>query len=146
MPVPVRLTAVGLTPPLTWSTRFALNGPVALGVKVTLMVHWLPGPRVVPQSLVCAKSTAPLFIIPIPERLTAFDVVLVAMIVLGGLVVFTFWVPNEGNTQLGDNTTLLPTLRLNWSVASVASGAARGMVPVAVSVPTGGGTSLTIME
>jgi hypothetical protein len=83
--------------------------------------------------------------IKVPERLTAVDVVLVAVTNWGELVVFTFWEPKEGNIQLGDNTTLLPTLRLNWRVASVASGAARGMVPVAVSVPTGGGTSLTMM-
>ncbi len=54
VPVPVRVTAWGL--PVALSVRVIVDvlTPVAVGVKVTLIVHLAPAAKVVGQSLVCA--------------------------------------------------------------------------------------------
>jgi hypothetical protein len=117
------------------STRVALSDFAASGVKTTVTVQEAPGARVV-QSFVWLKSRAPLLMITASETVTFLEVVLVA--VIGNeLEVFTVWEVEKFNTVLGDRTTGLPTARLKSSVASVASGAARPMVPVE-SVPEGG--------
>ena len=61
VPVPVRATECGLPPALSVMLTLALRVPVAVGVKVTLMVQVLPAANVlglIGQVLVCAKSPA----------------------------------------------------------------------------------------
>src|SRR2546427_3476062 len=79
-PVPVRLAACGLPLALSATLNVALLVPLAVGVKVTLIVHWAPAATEVPQLLVCPKS--PLFVplmamlvmssaaVPLLERVT----------------------------------------------------------------------------
>jgi hypothetical protein len=58
-PVPVRATACGLLPALSVNRRVAVRVPLAVGLKTTAAVHWLPAARVEPQELdATAKSPA----------------------------------------------------------------------------------------
>jgi hypothetical protein len=52
VPVPVRLTVWGLPVALSVNTIEAVRAPAALGVNVTLTVHWADGASEEPQSLV----------------------------------------------------------------------------------------------
>src|SRR5436190_5986550 len=80
-PVPVRLTACGLPLALSVTLNVALLVPLAVGVKVTLIVHCAPAATDVPQLLVCPKSPllAPVMemllmlrlAVPVLERVTA---------------------------------------------------------------------------
>src|SRR2546425_6707724 len=80
-PVPVRLAACGLPLALSVMSRAAVRVPLAVGVNVTLIVHWAPAATEVPQLLVCPKSpllvpvTATLLMlsvaVPVLERVTA---------------------------------------------------------------------------
>src|SRR5256712_666884 len=56
VPVPVRLTMCGLPAALSVMVIAPVRVPVAVGVKVTLMVQLAPAATEVPQVLVCAKS------------------------------------------------------------------------------------------
>jgi hypothetical protein len=51
-PVPVRLTVCGLPLALSVMVRVPLRTPVAVGVKVTLIVQLAPAPTLAPQVLV----------------------------------------------------------------------------------------------
>ena len=55
-PTPKRLTVAALPATLSSRVRVPDRGPVAVGVKVTLMVHEVLGGTLVPQLFVCAKS------------------------------------------------------------------------------------------
>src|ERR1035438_10248705 len=52
-PVPVMGMSCGLPKPLSVRVRLALRKPVAMGVKVTLMVQLAPAGKLPPQVLVC---------------------------------------------------------------------------------------------
>ena len=52
-PVPMIFTFCGLVVALSVRIRFAGRDPVALGLKVTLIVHFAADARLVPQVLVC---------------------------------------------------------------------------------------------
>jgi hypothetical protein len=58
-PVPVSVAVCGVLASLSATLRVALTVPVAVGVKVTLMVQLFPTASVVPQALVLAKEDAP---------------------------------------------------------------------------------------
>jgi len=58
MPVPVRLMVCGLPVALSVNTTEAVRAPAALGVKVTLRVHWAEGASDEPQVLLAEKSPA----------------------------------------------------------------------------------------
>jgi hypothetical protein len=54
--VPERATVCGLPLALLVRVTLAVNGPLATGVKVTLMAQLAPAATLVPQLLLCAKS------------------------------------------------------------------------------------------
>ena len=80
-PVPAKLAVCGLPLALSVTLKVAVLVPLAVGVKVTLIVHWAPVATEVPQLLLCPKS--PLFVpvtamllmlrlaVPVLERVTA---------------------------------------------------------------------------
>ena len=55
-PMPVRFAVWGLLVALSLTSSVALRVPVAVGVKVTLIVQVAPAARVDPQLFICAKS------------------------------------------------------------------------------------------
>src|SRR5208282_1680745 len=66
VPVPERLTAWGLPLALSVMLTEAVRLPLAVGVKVTLIVQLAPAATELPQVLVCAKSPG---LAPVIERL-----------------------------------------------------------------------------
>src|SRR6266487_5804815 len=56
VPVPDRLAVCGLLVALSVTVKAPLRVPVAVAVKVTLIVQFAPAPTDVPQLLVWAKS------------------------------------------------------------------------------------------
>ena len=56
IPVPVRGTVCGLPKMLSLTAILAVRLPVAVGLKLVLMVQDLPGASVAPHVWVCAKS------------------------------------------------------------------------------------------
>ena len=55
VPFPDKVMFCGAPPPLSWADTFAVNAPLSLGVKVTLIVQLAPAARLVPQLLVWEK-------------------------------------------------------------------------------------------
>jgi hypothetical protein len=88
MPVPVSGTATGVAGAATLTFKFALKGPVELGLNVTLIVQLAPTARVVPQLLVWLKrfAFAPLKLILMP--LSVAVPVFVTITGVAGVVVF----------------------------------------------------------
>jgi hypothetical protein len=77
---------------LSLTVRLAVRAPVALGVKVTLMVQLLPAARVLGlmgQVLVWAKSPLLVPLIPMLLMVSAAFPLLVRLTVCAALVVFT---------------------------------------------------------
>jgi hypothetical protein len=106
VPVPDRGAVCGLPPPLSLTLTLAERDPVAVGLKVTVILHWPLGGTLVPQLLVCAKSpgSVPLIVIWLME--TEDTPAFVKVIGIGTLVVPTFWSPKL--MLLGDNVTTIP--------------------------------------
>ncbi len=83
VPVPARLTFCGLLLALSVMVMAPVRVPVAVGVKVTLMVHLAPAATEMPQSLVCAKSPPATMLeivsgaLPVLVSLTGFAVLVV---------------------------------------------------------------------
>jgi hypothetical protein len=103
VPVPVSAAVCGLLASLSATLKVAVTAPVAVGVKVTLIVQLLPAARVAPHAEVCANEAA-----PAPVRLTTmFDTVAVLLFfsvtVCAVLVVLMFWFPKF--TVAGDKNT-----------------------------------------
>src|SRR6266581_5060092 len=71
VPVPVRPAVCGLPLALSATLNVALLVPLAVGVKVTLIVHWAPAATEVPQLLVCPKSP---LLVPVMAMLLMFSV------------------------------------------------------------------------
>lgn len=67
VPVPVKGTVCGLPPPVSLMETVALRVPLAVGVKVTLIVQLAPAPSEEPQVLVWAKSPGlvPVMVMPV---------------------------------------------------------------------------------
>ena len=76
-PVPVRLAVWGLPAALSLTVSVAARVPVAVGVKVTLIVQFAPAARLVPQLLVWPKSPllVPVMVMPLMlnEALPEFE-------------------------------------------------------------------------
>ena len=85
-PVPVRLTVCGL--PVALSVTVMVPGwlPVAVGVKVTVMVQLAPAATEVPQVLVWAYGALAAMLVMFSAPVPA----LVSVTVCAALVVFTF--------------------------------------------------------
>ena len=85
-PVPVRLTVCGL--PVALSVTVMVPGwlPVAVGVKVTVMVQLAPAATEVPQVLVWAYGVLAAMLVMVSAPVPA----LVSVTVCAALVVFTF--------------------------------------------------------
>ena len=66
VPVPVRLTVCGLPVALSVRVTAAVRVPLAVGVKVTLIVQLAPAATELPHVLVCAKSPG---FVPVSARL-----------------------------------------------------------------------------
>jgi len=85
VPVPVKVTVCGLLGASSVTVRVPFSSPVAVGLKVTLMVQVALRPRVAAQVLVWAKSALAVMLemlrvaLPVLERVTD----------CAGLVVFT---------------------------------------------------------
>src|SRR5580704_12413158 len=98
VPVPVSETLCGLPELLSVMVMLAARFPVAVGVKVTLIVHFAPTARFelfTGQVLLSAKS--PLLTPPraILEMVTGAVPVFVSVTPCGALVVAMSWFPNE---------------------------------------------------
>src|SRR5438105_3735057 len=87
-PVPVSETVC--VPAESLMVRVPVRVPVALGVKVTLMVQLAPAPSDVPQLFPMPKS--PVTLTPLMDM--ALPVPLESVTVCAGLVVPTVWLPN----------------------------------------------------
>jgi hypothetical protein len=85
VPVPASATDCGLAAALSLKRSAPVRFPVAVGVKVTLIVQLPPAASELPQLLVWAKS--PLAEICVSERLAA--PLLVSVMLSGELVEFT---------------------------------------------------------
>lgn len=89
-PVPVRGTVCGLPPPESLTETIALRAPVAVGPKVTEIVHDFPAATLVPQVFVCVKSVGFVPVMVILVMLSAEVPVLVSVTGFGVLLVPTF--------------------------------------------------------
>jgi hypothetical protein len=98
VPVPVNETLCGLPDVLSVIVMLAARFPVAVGVKVTLIVHFVPTARFelfAGQVLVCAKSPLLVPLKAMLEIVTAAVPVFVSVTPCGALVVVISWFPNE---------------------------------------------------
>jgi hypothetical protein len=98
VPVPVNETLCGLPDVLSVIVMLAARFPVAVGVKVTLIVHFAPIARFelfTGQVLVCAKSPLLVPLKAMLEIITAAVPVFVSVTPCGALVVVISWFPNE---------------------------------------------------
>ena len=90
-PVPLRLTVLGLLGALLVIVTAPVRVPVAVGVKVTLIVQSAPAASVVPQVVVREKS-------PLAAMLVIFSTALPVLLkvnVCAELVLPTLWLLNE---------------------------------------------------
>jgi hypothetical protein len=85
VPCPTRLAVWGLLLAVSDTLSVPVRVPTTVGVKVTLIVHFLPAPSEVVQVLVCAKSPAT----DMPKIVTAALKLLVSVTEMGLLVVPT---------------------------------------------------------
>jgi hypothetical protein len=98
VPVPVNETLCGLPDVLSVIVMLAARFPEAVGVKVTLIVHFAPTARFelfTGQVSVCAKSPLLVPLRAILEIVTAAVPVFVRVTPCGALVVVISWFPNE---------------------------------------------------
>ena len=111
IPVPVRGTTCGLPPPSSLINTDPLRAPVAVGLKVTMIVQESPAPKVPPLTQVLPgetrKSTA---FVPWIKNCHKFIVtapLLVTVIVCGALLVFTVWLAK--GRLVGNRLAAVPT-------------------------------------
>jgi len=90
-PVPERATLWGLPLALSLTLTDAVRVPLAVGVKVTLIVHVFPAATELPQVLIWAKSPALVPVIVILVMLKGALPVLPRLTVWAALVVPTAW-------------------------------------------------------
>ena len=89
VPLPLKGTVCGLPAALSLMLSKAFRLPVAVGVKVTLMVQLPPAATEVPQLLLCAKSPALLPVSEMPLIVNAALPVLLSVTACPALVVFS---------------------------------------------------------
>src|SRR5579872_1762072 len=88
VPAPVRATACGLPAALSVIWSWAVRGPAAAGVKVTLRAQFAAAARVVPQVFVCAKSEA---LAPEMAMLVIVRVALPGLLSVTGAALLVVW-------------------------------------------------------
>jgi hypothetical protein len=96
VPLPLRATVCGLPEALSVIDTLALRVPVAVGVKVTLIVQFDPAASVLDplgHVLVCAKSPLLVPVKPMLLMVKAALPLLVNVTVWAALVVLTCWLP-----------------------------------------------------
>jgi hypothetical protein len=107
VPVPLKATVCGLAPPLSEMPRVAFRVPVAVGLKVTVMVQLAVAATELPQLLVCVKSDA---LVPLTEMLVIFSdvvpLVFVINTVCGAPDVLTGTLPKL--KELAERLTTVP--------------------------------------
>lgn len=91
IPVPLKLAVWGLPAALSGMVTVPVLVPVAVGVKVTLIMQLAPATREVPQLLVWPKSPLTPILPPVMER--GAVPLLVSVKICALLVVPTFWPP-----------------------------------------------------
>ncbi len=89
VPVPLRAAVWGLPTPLSATESEAVLEPIAVGVKVMLMVQFAPTATLVPQLLVCAKLPAFVPVIEMPVMVSTAVPVFDKVTVWAALVVFS---------------------------------------------------------
>lgn len=99
-PVPERLAVCGLLLALSVTVKVPLAAPVAVGLKVTLMLQELLAAREVPQVLVSLKLPLAAMLLMVME----LDVPLFNVTVCAALVVFTVILPKFKLVGLSDTT------------------------------------------
>ena len=109
VPVPDKLAVWGLPDALSLTETVALRAPLAVGLKVTLIVQLRLTPNVDGESgqlLVWAKSPAFVPVIAIELIVKAAVPLLVSVIVCAVLVVFIGWLPND--SEVGERDAPAP--------------------------------------
>jgi hypothetical protein len=89
VPVPVRLTDCGLSAALSATFRAADRFPVAVGLKVTLSVHFAPAATLLPHVLLWEKSEPFVPVIVIPVIVSTAVPMLVSVTICTTLTIFT---------------------------------------------------------
>ena len=146
VPVPLRLTLWGLPVALSARVMAAVRVPLAVGVKVTLIVQLTPAATLEPQLLVCAKSLA---LAPETAMLVTLKDVLpefVRVIVWAVLVVPTDWLPKSRlvDDRLTTAAALVPVPErvTAWGLPLTLS----VMDSEAVRLPLAAGLNVTLTE
>src|ERR1700722_14420079 len=104
-PVPVRDTICGLLAALSEMFRLAVRVPVALGVKVMLMVQESPAGTLDPQSFDCPKSER---FVPLPKMLLMVSAVLRVLVSVTFCVALVVPTACEPNVRLVGDTVTVP--------------------------------------
>src|ERR1039458_4569525 len=95
VPVPVIPTICGLLRSLSLMISAPFFAPVVFGLKTTLMVQFAPATKVLPDvQWLAAMAKSVSFRVTVPMVTVAVPL-LVTVTVLGGLVVFTAWLPKS---------------------------------------------------
>ena len=120
-----------------------LRVPVAVGVKVTLIVQLVPAARLAPQLLVCPKSP---LLVPLTAMLVMPSAVpweLVRVTACAALVVPTFWLLNvsEVGERLGSAVPVPERLAV-WGLLLASSVTVK--VPLRVPVAVGAKVTLIV--
>jgi hypothetical protein len=101
--VPDRATVCGLPVALSDTLMLALRAPIAIGVKVTMIVQLEPSASEVPQLFVCVKSV----LLPVIETELMFKgavPLFVRVVVMIGLEVIMITLPKA--SEAGEKTAL----------------------------------------
>jgi hypothetical protein len=120
--LPIPLSVTTCWPPAALSARLtaAVRVPLAIGLKVTLIVQLAPAANELPQLWVCANSTALIPVIAMLVMVKLAVPVFLRVTALAGLVVPIPWV--EKVRLVGDRVTFVPEVT---AVALVATYTAR---------------------
>ena len=138
-PVPVRPTVCGVLLASSLMVTVPVMLPGVVGEKVTVMVQLAPGPRELPQLLVCAKLWETL----IEEIVMMKPPELLSVTVWGALVVPESWVPKArliGSSSAAGGLTPLPVRLISWLLIVALS--LMVMVPVLAPGPRPAGAGV----
>src|SRR5207244_1880436 len=147
VPVPDTAAVWGLLPALSVAVNVALRVPVAVGVKVTLMMQVPLAAKVEGlrgQLLVCPKSPGLVPVKPMLVMVNAAPLGFESVTTLAALVVFTLWFPNDGSGE-GERPgrpAPVPVTPAVWGLLLALS----VTVNVALRVPTTVGVNVTSIE
>ena len=146
MPVPDTAAVWGLLLALSATAKVALRDPVAVGVKVTLMVQVPLAAKVEGlrgQLLVCPKSPGLVPVKPMLVMVNATPLGFESITALGALVMPTLWLPKSGTGEgerLG-GATPVPDTPAVWGLLLALS----VTVNVAFREPVAAGVKVTLM-